>query len=138
MKITKTKLTQLIKETILEAHWDPEEPEGQTDLERLVGDLTAESGLDYTEVMERLEDGFREKLGSGDVDIEHPLEIGAKTLDGMISGLVDLLEGADRQALNDYLLEIEAMDKNTPAFKIADAIYDVILDLGESAGYVDK
>ena len=131
MKITKTKLKQLIKKTILESRWDydPDEYYGEKrrNKELYGGSGEIVTGLDAANARIRQaaaeKDKIEAKVGLGDT----------------IDKLVKLLEGADRQTLNDYLLEIEAIeDKDSPAFKIADTIYDVILDLGESAGYVDK
>ena len=126
MKITKSKLKQIIKETLTESTWDSDPNVDYTPRRRSYPPIVTK-GLKAAQAEIRKaakeKDKIEAKVGLGDT----------------IDKLVKLLEDADRQTLNDYLLEIEAIeDKDSPAFKIADAVYDVILDLGESAGYVDK
>lgn len=65
-----TKIRKAAKEREERETEESTESEGQTDLERLVGELTAESGLDYTDVMERLEDGFREKFETEELTLD--------------------------------------------------------------------
>ena len=135
MKINKKELTQLIKETLKEGRWDStlyggEYGSGGRRNKELYGGEPGVRHARYSpEEIEALTSNKPEE-----VEVEEP----TVSLNKMIDDVVNLLEDADRETLNGYLLEIEKIqDKDSPAFKIADAVYDVILDLGESAGYVD-